>query len=161
MDGQLKFSPGLKKICPKSSHTFFAYVTDQECSAFTKEAPHEFDWIINATGPDRHVDLTRTHLVRYLIDNGAVNCNPYGGINVDFYSSALIKPCGKRNERFYALGHPTNGVFYFVSSLEMISNRAKIVATELVSQILGLKMHDAGDSQLDPMLGEKIGIAHE
>lgn len=161
MDGQLKFNPGLKKICPKSSHTFFAYVTEEECSNSAKEVTYEFDWIINATGPDRHVDLARTHLVRYLIDNGAATCNAYGGINVDFYTSALIKPCGKRNERFYALGHPTNGTFYFVSSLEMISNRAKIVATELVSQISRLKMHDDGVPPFDLRLGEKIGIAHE
>lgn len=167
MDGQLKFSPGLKKICPKSSHTFFAYVTDDKSSASAKEAHYEFDWIINATGPDRHVDLTRTHLVRYLIDNGAVTCNAYGGINVDFYTSALIKPCGKRNEKFYALGHPTNGTFYFVSSLEMISNRAKIVATELVSQISQLNMLVKENNNTEILcstliLGKEIGLStHE
>ncbi len=166
MDGQLKFSPGLKKICPKSSYTFFAHVIGNECSASTKEVTYEFDWIINATGPDRHVDLARKHLIRYLVDKGAVTCSAYGGINVDFNTSALIKPCGKKNKKFYALGHPTNGTFYFVSSLEMISNRAKKVATELVNQISYLNMHEkrvnnAGIAHLDPMLIEKMGIAHE
>jgi len=143
MDGQLRYSPGLKKIYPKSSRVFYAHVIDNECIASTGEVMYEFDWIINATGPDRHIDLTQTNLIRYLIESGMVACSPYGGIKVDFETSALIKPSGKKNEQFYALGHPTNGTFYFVSSLEMISNRARKVATELVNQISKLSVHNA------------------
>jgi uncharacterized NAD(P)/FAD-binding protein YdhS len=148
MDGHLRYSPGLKKIYPKSSRVFYAHVIDNECIASTGEVMYEFDWIINAPGPDRHIDLTQMNLIRYLIESGMAACSPYGGIKVDFETSALIKPSGKKNEQFYALGHPTNGTFYFVSSLEMISSRARKVATELVNQISKLSVHNAFRPQL-------------
>ena len=47
---------------------------------------------------------------------------------MDFDTSAVVDSSGSANGTIYAVGQPANGTYYFVSSLEMVSLRAKSTA---------------------------------
>ena len=89
-----------------------------------------YDWIINATGPSRDVEPNDKFL-QQLIENKLARKNPYGGLDVDFETSALINENGCANPFIRVLGHNTAGTYYFVSSVEMIAQKAVKIAKHL------------------------------
>lgn len=97
----------------------------------TKKYTFLFDWVINATGPSKHAQ-PEDGLIHNLIHNGVAKQHPFGGIDVDFNSSAIISdpPCINKNIR--ALGHNTIGVYNYTSSLEMIAKKADKIARDFV-----------------------------
>jgi len=100
-------------------------------------AVDSFDWVINCTGPARHIGTGgSSSLLENLVACGFANKNPHGGIDVDFASSAVIGRDGEINGRLFALGHLSIGVLYYTSSLEMISRRAKTVAHRISNAVL-------------------------
>jgi len=91
----------------------------------------EFDWIINATGPSRHIEPKNT-LLYNLIEDGYGRENSFGGLEVDFETSSLLNKAGEINPHIRAIGHNTIGVHFYTSSLEMIAKRAKKISKNLI-----------------------------
>jgi uncharacterized NAD(P)/FAD-binding protein YdhS len=108
---------------------------DSYVAYFNSGEEARFDWIINATGPSRFVEPA-DHLLFELIDKGFVKENPFGGLEVDFDTSAVKDSKGNINKHMRLLGHNTAGVYFYMSCLEMISLRAKKVAEDLANTVL-------------------------
>lgn len=94
-----------------------------------KENQFVFDWVINATGPARHIQ-PEDELMYNLIQSGIVRKHPFGGIDVDFNTSAIINNQNHININIRALGHNTIGVYNYTSSLEMITKKAEKIARD-------------------------------
>ena len=91
------------------------------------------DWVINATGPSRLIDdKGNSPLVGNLLKSGIIFTDPMGGVLVDFETSLVKRENQDLMHKFYAIGHLTSGTYYFVSSLDMVSLRAKRVALHIV-----------------------------
>lgn len=91
------------------------------------------DWMINSTGPSRSIDFeVNSSLVKNLLKSGLIRVNPFGGIEIDFETSQIVSG-GKKVEKMYAIGQLTSGAYYFVSSLDMVSSKAKRVAYHLIN----------------------------
>ena len=99
----------------------------------------EGDWIINATGPAKDIGgSTEMPLIKNLLKSGVIIKNPHGGIMLD-YETSIVKIASHQSlNYFYAIGQLTSGTYYFVSSLDMVSMRAKNVARHIVES-LGLQ----------------------
>lgn len=129
LDGQLSFCSGLKNISISDNEKFLAAISREEAKLNNKnQTSLVFDWVINATGPARHIDESAGGIFSDLINSGLAQKSPHGGIKVDFHTSAVIDSLGNSDGTIYAVGQPANGTYYFVSSLEMISLRAKSTA---------------------------------
>jgi uncharacterized NAD(P)/FAD-binding protein YdhS len=108
---------------------------DKYIAHFNSEESVKFDWIINATGPSRFVEPADPLLFE-LIDKGFIKENAFGGIEVDFDTSAVIDAKRNINSHMRLLGHNSAGTYFYMSCLEMISLRAKKVAKDLIRTIL-------------------------
>lgn len=93
-----------------------------------------FDWVINATGPSRHVQR-EDRFMYDLIQSGVAKQHPFGGIDVEFNSSAIISNSNCVNKNIRALGHNTIGVYNYTSSLEMIAKKADKIARDFACLI--------------------------
>jgi uncharacterized NAD(P)/FAD-binding protein YdhS len=132
---QLTITSGVKNIQITAKGLFQATFNEQVNSSDTHPI-QEFDWIINGTGPSRHIDESQTaSIVSNLINAGSATKNPHGGIKVDFESSAVVNDKGIIDHQLYAIGQLACGTYYFVSSLEMISLRARSVAHHVCANI--------------------------
>ncbi len=128
--GILKHHTQLLGIEVRSSDKFTALLAGENNSP--NHVHVHCDWIINATGPARSVDVnTKSLLIRNLIKSRLISANPFGGIELD-YETSTVKNNGKRIDNFYAVGHLTSGTHFFVSSLDMVALGAMRVARALV-----------------------------
>ena len=129
--GILKHHSQLLDIQVKTSNKFMASIAG---GGNPENQIHiECDWIINATGPARSIDVTTSSpLLRNLMKSGLIKANPFGGIQLD-YETSMVKRDGDNVDNFYAIGHLTSGTYYFVSSLDMVSMGAKRIARNLVN----------------------------
>jgi uncharacterized NAD(P)/FAD-binding protein YdhS len=127
----LKHYPNLITIKSHPNHKFIAHISNVGFGAET-----EFlvcDWVINATGPSRLIDdKGNSPLVGNLLKSGMIFTDPMGGVLVDFETSLVKRENHDLMHKFYAIGHLTSGTYYFVSSLDMVSLRAKRVALHIV-----------------------------
>jgi uncharacterized NAD(P)/FAD-binding protein YdhS len=129
LDGQLSFCSGLTNMSISDNEKFLATASCEDTRSNVQcERNLEFDWIINATGPARHINELEGGIFSDLINSGLAQKSQHGGISVDFDTSAVIDSSGRVNGTIYAVGQPANGTYYFVSSLEMVSLRAKSTA---------------------------------
>lgn len=130
----LQHHPYLKVIHPTAFNRFSAIVESPCGSGDIIEIG--CDWIINASGPSRGLSCNaESLLIGNLFKSGMVIENPHGGIMLE-YESSLVKSCGDQVcNGFYAIGHLTSGTYYFVSSLDMVSLRAKRVAGHLIDSL--------------------------
>lgn len=138
LEGQLSFCSGLKNITTSHTDKFMAKISEGEKAKIKNQASHkfiEFDWLINASGPARHINDSVDGIYSDLIKSGLAQKDKYGGIKVVFETSAVINSLGNSDETLYAVGHPANGTYYFVSSLEMISLRSKSTAKAIFKKI--------------------------
>lgn len=128
--GILKHYPYLCKIDSPLRNQFIAFLSKTEGS--DTPAQIHCDWVINASGPSRDISNSGSSLlIRNLLESGMILKDPNGGIMLD-YKTARIKSSGHQGLRqFYAVGHLTSGTYYFVSSLDMVSLRAKVIAQDL------------------------------
>jgi uncharacterized NAD(P)/FAD-binding protein YdhS len=127
-DKQLNYTVSLRTLTYKTDE-------DRYSAHFNSEEEARFDWILNATGPSRFVEPA-DRLLFDLIDKGFIKENAFGGIEVDFETSAVIDTNGNINKHMRLLGHNTAGAYFYMSCLEMISSRAKKVAENLVQTVL-------------------------
>lgn len=128
--GVLKHYPYLYKIDSPIRNRFVASVSKTK----DPEMPTQIncDWLINASGPSRDIgNGAESLLIKNLLKSGMILKNPHGGIMLD-YDTARVKSRGHEAlHNFYAIGHLTSGTYYFVSSLDMVSLRAKVIARHL------------------------------
>jgi uncharacterized NAD(P)/FAD-binding protein YdhS len=61
--------------------------------------------------------------------------NLHGGIILEYESSLVMGANGERVNNFYAIGQITTGTYYFVSSLDMVSLRAKAAVNHLITRL--------------------------
>lgn len=94
-----------------------------------KNNQFSFDWVVNATGPARYVQ-PEDKLFYYLIQNGIAKEHPFGGVDVDFNTAAIIDSENQINYNIRILGHNTIGVYNYTSSLEMIAKKADKIARD-------------------------------
>ena len=123
---QLTITKNTRSIAPESSMAIQVQYSDPGTATQT------FDWVINTTGPNRHVGTPYdTKLIKSLLDDGLVTRNELGGVVIDFDSSEVKNPPGN----MYAVGHLACGTYYYVSSLNMVANRAGSTAKHLLQRL--------------------------
>lgn len=152
--GQLKVMPGIKNINITDHGTFHAgFVQDAE-----NLQASEYDWVINATGPSRHIDKNlELSVATDLLDAGSAVKHQHGGIRVEFASSAVINEAGLPDYQLYALGQLTCGTHYFVSSVEMISLRARVIADKVTQDIIQRKVNTNRSTMMAHEISAEIG----
>ncbi len=129
--GILKHYPYLEKIDTSNRNKFTIFVGNSPRSNSSAEVC--CDWLINATGPSRDLGGDdESPLINNLLKSGVVIKNPHGGILLDYETSTVKTKAHLNLKHFYAIGHLTSGTYYFVSSLDMVSLKAKSVARHLV-----------------------------
>ncbi|MBD1383090.1 FAD/NAD(P)-binding protein [Metabacillus arenae] len=128
--GQLSVKSDVVYIDYLKDHTFYVQ--------FNNRKYINYDWIINATGPSKHLSgPCKSGLIGSLISNGYATINHYGGVKTDFDSGALINKSGQPDTNLRALGHITCGTYYFTNSMEMIAKHAKQISedtSDLINQ---------------------------
>ena len=125
--GILRHYPFLYEINFLARNRFVAVIKPPKKSTDTHEVV--CNWVINATGPSRDVDKdSDSVLIRNLFRAGLITASPYGGIALDYETSLVKTRESKVLQNFYAIGHLTSGTYYFISSLDMVSLRARNVA---------------------------------
>lgn len=125
--GILRHYPFLYEINFLARNRFVAVIKPPEKSTDAHEVV--CDWVINATGPSRDVDKhSDSVLISNLFKSGLITANPHGGIALDYETSLIKTRELKALKNFYAIGHLTSGTYYFISSLDMVSLRARSVA---------------------------------
>ncbi|MBU3640807.1 FAD/NAD(P)-binding protein [Polynucleobacter sp. Fuers-14] len=135
--GILTHYPYLRMINVSGRNRFTALVGESGESKSSIEV--HCDWIINATGPAKDVGgRTELLLIKNLLKSGVIVKNPHGGIMLDYETSTVKSVSHRSLNYFYAIGQLTSGTYYFVSSLDMVSMRAKNVARHIVES-LGLR----------------------
>ena len=127
--GILRHYPCLREIDASIKNQFTALVS--EAKEPTIPIKVHCDWVINASGPSRDIRTSDSILIRNLLKSKLILNNPNGGIMLDYESSLIKSTSNGRVNNFYAIGHLTSGTYYFVSSLDMVSLKAKDVVTHL------------------------------
>lgn len=149
--GQLEFISGIQDMRVTDQGAFRASFLQPGLSGAGEAFTQEFDWVINATGPSRDVDENLSgNVATDLLNSGSAVKHPHGGVFVEFATSAIMDAEGVVDRQLYAVGQLACGTYYFVSSLEMISMRAREVARSVAQRI---QQHDgletaAGSSAL-------------
>ncbi|MFC4075959.1 FAD/NAD(P)-binding protein [Salinithrix halophila] len=107
--------------------------------------PITSDWIINATGPAQYiVEKQASRLVQTLLAKGFAVKDPFGGIQTNFNTGAVISRDGYADLHFRALGQITCGTYYYTGSLEMIAKRSRKLARDLSHMIEDKVMVEQG-----------------
>ncbi|SDX18332.1 Uncharacterized NAD(P)/FAD-binding protein YdhS [Marininema mesophilum] len=123
--GQLSVKAGLQYMGYYQDGSFYALMQDDE--------QLEFDWVINATGPVRHLEgQSEAGLIGAMLSKGYAIKNPWGGLETDFGTGALVDRNNQTDPHLRAIGHVTCGTYYYTSSLEMIAKHASCIAQDLV-----------------------------
>lgn len=132
--GILRHYPYLRAINASGRNRFTAIVAKSRGS--TSSTSVHCDWLINATGPSRDIGgNTEPALIKNLLKSGLIIKNQHGGIMLDYETSIVKSVTHRTSNHFYAIGQLTSGTYYFISSLDMVSLRAKNVARHLVKVI--------------------------
>lgn len=132
--GILSHYPYLCEINFLARNKFVAVIKSPEKSTEAQEVV--CDWVINATGPSRNVDKdSDSVLIGNLFKSGLITANPHGGIELNYETLQVKSRDFKALQYFYAVGHLTSGTYYFISSLDMVSLRAKNVAKHFLMSL--------------------------
>lgn len=126
-ENRLSMHSGVKNI-------YYHYDLNAYVTHFGSQETLKFDWIINATGPSKHTHA-QDGLLYHLIQDGSGRRHPYGGLDVEFETSALINSQGQANPRIRLIGQNTTGVYQYTSSLELIAKKSVKVAYDFVTFI--------------------------
>ena len=131
--GILRHYPYLRNFDASVRNQFTACVG--ESSSSTAVSRVQCNWVINASGPSRDIVDSGSLLINNLLASEAAIRNPHGGIMLDYETSLIKNKHQQKIDNFYAIGHLTSGTYYFVSSLDMVSMRAKNVARHLIQSL--------------------------
>lgn len=92
------------------------------------------DVVIAASTPaTREVSGSVYNLIASLTSQGLAVLNPFGGLEVDLYSSRLINRLGITNPRIHALGDLTSGAYFFIFGLSAQVGRADCIVRDIAS----------------------------
>ncbi|ANI99110.1 hypothetical protein A8O14_02780 [Polynucleobacter wuianus] len=131
--GILRHYPHLKGIDASVKNQFSVTLGNSKHPTLTNKV--YCDWIINASGPSREISRVDSVLIKNLLESGLILRNPHGGIMLDYESSRIKNNINRELNNFYAIGHLTSGTYYFVSSLDMVSLRARGVVRHLTESL--------------------------
>ena len=92
-----------------------------------------FDWIINATGQSKDIELT--DLYSKLLKNKLIRKNIIGGVDVSKIDQLCFNIEGKTTSGLYAIGPKTLGTYINVNSAEMLSIKAESIAKQLIQHL--------------------------
>lgn len=124
--GRLQVLNGIQSIRANQDGTFTVLRTGQ-LSEIT------CDVVINATGASRNINTeSNSPLLWKLIHDGYATQHRHGGIDVEFETSSVIDANGMPDRTLRAVGHVTSGVYYFTSSLEMISKKTLEISRDIL-----------------------------
>ena len=106
------------------------------CRDMGEEGRVNYDYVINATGSGRWVRSERSSpLVWNMLNDAIAVEDEFGGVLVDFDTALLIDSRGIPDERIRVIGQLTSGTYFFVSSLEMVARKARLVAEQMACDI--------------------------
>lgn len=93
------------------------------------------DWVINATGPDERCALRDDPLIAGLLRDGHARINDLGlGLHVTADGEVPATE-GRQTPALFALGLPTRGVFWEVTSVPALRARAAPLAARLAERL--------------------------
>lgn len=93
------------------------------------------DWVINATGPDERIMLRSDPLIAGLLRDGHARAGELG-LGLDVRADGEVVPAGgQQNPALFALGLPTRGVFWEVTSVPALRMRAAPLAARLAEHL--------------------------
>lgn len=96
----------------------------------------EVDYLINAMGSPSDFTQADDILMSNLLRRRLVRKDPFGGIQLDSESGAIVDPTtGEMNSRLSVIGPISNGTYFFVTVLEIIERHSKARARLLKSMI--------------------------
>ncbi len=149
--GRVRYQPGISAVAVDVAGRFTVTCNQMAatgCSPSTSTC--DVDVVVNATGPARDIEPDgQPSPYTCLVAQGLVGRDPFGGIRCDFDSSGVIDANGRTSSELFAIGHVTNGTYYFVASILMHSKHAKRVATAVVD---GLQAQGAGSKSVVPAI---------
>ncbi len=93
------------------------------------------DWVINATGPDERIALRADPLLAGLLRDGHARAGELG-LGLDVTADGEVLPAaGRQTPALFALGLPTRGVFWEVTSVPALRARAAPLAARLAQRL--------------------------
>lgn len=122
-------------MIPDITHIGYCETTAGYVAETRSGEKQAFDMVINATGSSRSIGADDSLMFR-LLEDGLVRRHPFGGVDVDFDSSSVIGPDRVPNPRLRVIGHNTQGVYFYASSLGVVSSNCKRVAENLTAYLL-------------------------
>ncbi len=84
------------------------------------------DYLFNCTGAANVFDDNK--LFDKLLESGLLSKHEHSGVNCDYKTNKIIDASGKTRDNFFIVGAATRGVFFYVSGIDHIINRTKVVA---------------------------------
>lgn len=105
------------------------------------KSSYEFDYIIDATGQSDDLINIQSPLISNMLMNGLIKQHVYGGIEIDFKSSRLVKSDSIVEKNLYAVGNLTSGTYFFTSVLELNVKHAYQIAQNIVTDFIDTQHH--------------------
>lgn len=95
----------------------------------------DVDWVVNATGPDERVARRADPLLTQLLRDGLARPGPLG-LGLDVTAAGAVRDAaGDVGGGLYALGLPTRGTFWEVTSVPALRARAAPLAALLADRV--------------------------
>ncbi len=103
----------------------------------TSKSTFEFDYIIDATGYCDDLTYIQSTLLSNMTNNGLIKPHRYGGLEVDFESSRIVRKDNSIEKNLYAIGNLTSGTYFFTSVLELNIKHAYKIAQNIALDFIG------------------------
>lgn len=126
-------------------------------SLVTSDGLFKADMLINATGPGTRLS---SPLYRQMFANGCAVPNSLGGVDVALSNCRVQGPTAIAGNLF-AIGHPTSGVFFSVSNIDVIQLQATKISDEIGQLVAARKAPDQawkGSSELAAVSTNTSGV---
>src|SRR5579885_63462 len=123
---QLSMIKDFKSISIKSDK----FIVQNNSSAF------EFDYVIDATGYSDDLNCIQSLLITNMLGKGLIKPHKFGGMDVDFDTSRVIRSDGIPERNLYAIGNLTSGTYFFTSVLELNVKHTYKVAKQIATDFI-------------------------
>lgn len=110
-----------------------AFNDDEFTIRFADGSCQKFNWIINATGQSKNIEINT--LYDKLLKHGLIRKNIIGGLEVAKTDQLCVGGNGDITPGLYAIGPKTLGTYINVNSAEMLSIKAECIAKQLIKLI--------------------------
>lgn len=92
------------------------------------------DWVVNATGPDERISQRQDALIAQLLRDGHARAGALG-LGLDVTEAGAVRGSNDETGTLYALGLPTRGAFWEVTSVPALRARAAPLAALLAQRV--------------------------